>query len=301
MEKSRKLSKTLTVVLALILASVALTVVPVPVEAQVQASEPLSPSQVPTTAFHVKTAAYLSFRPNPVGVNQIFLVNMWITPALHRARKLSGYKVTIQKPDGDTDVITMDSYPADATAWFEYIADQEGTWKLKFDFPGGYFNASDVPGGFMEPSVVHLGECYYEPSSTDWQELVVQKETVSSWPPSPLPTDYWERPISPENREWWWIAGHYPWRGPGGGANWPANTNKYWTDRYSFTPWVQAPNTAHIVWKRQIALAGLIGPLTSEQKVEFLAPAGGELMGESCCSKRNLSGKMLSACYIARR
>jgi len=274
---SRNLSKIVIVALALVAVLASTTLLVVPVKAQQnQGSIPLSPSQVPATALRVKTRAFLSFRPNPVGLNQIFLVNMWLNPPTHKSRYLTNYTVTIQKPNGDTEVIKMKSYPADTTAWFEYIADQEGTWKLKFDFPGGYFNTSQVPGGFMEPSVVTIGECYYEPSSTGWQELVVQKDIVASWPPSPLPTDYWTRPVSPENREWWWIAGHYPWRGPGiGDPNWPANTNHYWDSHYSFTPWVQAPNSAHIVWKRQASFGGLIGPIEGSQKVEAYSPGLG--------------------------
>ena len=87
---------------------------------------------------------------------------------------------------------------------------------------------------------------------------------VSSWPVAPLPTDYWTRPVLPEKREWWSILGSYPGNGyVGGGPTWDQlypNTNPYWSDRYSLVPWVQAPNTAHIVWKRiTTGAAGLIG------------------------------------------
>jgi hypothetical protein len=187
------------------------------------------------------------------------------------------------KPNGDTEVIKVDSYRADTTAWFEYIADEVGTWKIKFDFKGGYFPAGNYSTEF---GAVMYGQattfsfpqsCYYTPSSTEWQELTVQEEPVNSWVGTPLPTDYWTRPISPENREWWWIAGHFPWRGPGGGAAWPEDTNIYWAngDRYRFTPWVQAPNTAHIVWRRQGAIGGLIGPIQGDTKVEDWTSGGG--------------------------
>jgi hypothetical protein len=227
--------------------------------------------------------AYLSFRPNPVGVGQTFLVNVWITPPLHEARYFKNHQITIMKPDGTTDVIKIDSFRADTTAWFEYIASQAGTWKLKFDFLGGYFpagNYSTTFGAVMYGTPQNFSfpqSCYYTPSSTDWQTLNVQTNMVASWPPSPLPTDYWTRPASLENREWWPILGSFPWRGPGGGSNWPANTNKYWGygDRYRFVPWVQAPNTAHVAWMRQGALGGLIGPLTGDQPIEANQNGGG--------------------------
>ena len=242
----------------------------------------LLPSGV-TPDVPVKTKAYLNVRPTTVGLGQTFLVNLWTTPALHAARYFKDYKVTIQKPSGDTQVITIDSYRADSTAWFEYIADEEGTWKLKFDFEGGYFpagNYSTAFGAVMYGQAQNFSfpqSCYYTPDSTGWQELVVQSEQVLSWTPAALPTDYWTRPASLENREWWWISGHFPWYGPGGGAEWPANTNIHWANgnRYRFTPWVQAPNTAHIAWKIQGAIGGLVGPLEGDQKVEAWSSGGG--------------------------
>jgi hypothetical protein len=216
-----------------------------------------------TPDYEVATHAYMGVRPNPVGVDQTFLVNLWVTPATHVARYLSNYTVTIEKPSG-TDVVKLDSYRGDATAWFEYIASEVGTWRLKFDFPGGYFppgNYTVYPGAFVGPQENSFTEsCYYQPSSTDWIELTVQEDQVLSWPPSPLPTDYWTRPVSPENREWWPILGNFPPTGVvGGGSNWPADTNIYMNDDYDYVPYTQAPNTSHVVWKRQDAIAGLIG------------------------------------------
>jgi hypothetical protein len=158
----------------------------------------------------------------------------------------------------------MDSYRADATAWFEYVADQVGTWKIKFDFLGTYFPTARYYNGYVvtNTSGSLIDSAYYTPSSTAEQTLTVQTNIVYSWPESPLPPDYWTRPVPVGNREWWPIAGHYPWYGPGGGPEWDArypDTNPYWSARQLFTPWVQAPNTAHIVWKRQGALSGIVG------------------------------------------
>src|SRR5665647_2430565 len=68
---------------------------------------PLPSGVIPTVSIH--TVPYLSFRANPIGVGQSLLVNLWITPSLHVSRYLSDYKVTFTKPDGTTDVITVDS------------------------------------------------------------------------------------------------------------------------------------------------------------------------------------------------
>ena len=107
---------------------------------------------------------------------------------------------------------------------------------------------------------------YYAPSSDGPYNLTVQQNMVASCA-SLLPTDYWTRPISPENREWWSIAGNYPATGIiGGGPNWPADTNTYMSND-KFTPYVQAPSTAHIAWRRQDALYGLVGGTWGQQSI----------------------------------
>jgi len=144
----------------------------------------------------LETIAYLSYRPQTVGLGQPFLINIWLQPPLHVARYFSEYAVTLTKPSGTEIVIApIDSYRGDTSAWFEWTADEAGTWTIEFDFPGGYFppgnytriaryGGSDTVYGFDE-------SVYYEPSSIGPEELVVQEEIVYSWPASELPTDYW--------------------------------------------------------------------------------------------------------------
>ncbi|HLN45879.1 MAG TPA: PQQ-binding-like beta-propeller repeat protein [Candidatus Sulfotelmatobacter sp.] len=272
MHLTRYLAKSTAITLVLFMIASMLTIIPA--QAQYKNMQEGGSVSLPagvTPDVTVKADAYLSFRPTSVGVGQTILVNMWVSPALHVSRYFTGFKVTITKADGTKDVITMNSYRADTTAWFEYIADQVGTWKLKFDFPGAYFPAGNYtvyPGAFAGASIVNFPQsCYYTASSTTEQELTVQTEPVLSWPPSPLPTDYWTRPIAFDNREWWSIAGNYPWYGPAdGGPNWETlwnerypDTTKYASPRQGFVPWVQAPNTAHVSWKRQNAISGIAG------------------------------------------
>ncbi len=50
----------------------------------------------------------------------------------------------------------------------------------------------------------------------------------------------------------------FPFVGQGGGPGWPANTNAY-ASNYKFTPYVQGPETAHVVWSREGSLGGISG------------------------------------------
>lgn len=312
----RNLAKPIATALILSMAFVVLTsnVSVQPVHAQLASTQQVTgplPAGV-TVAYTRRTTAELSFRPNPVGVGQTFLVNMWTTPALYSERMHKDYTVTITKPDGTKDVIKIDSYNADATAWFEYIADQIGTWKLKFDFLGTYFPAGRYYNGYIvtNSSGGVVDSAYYQPSSTAEQTLIVQQDWIASWPDLPLPTDYWTRPLDAYlNRNWWPIAGNYPGDGyfnsqlPLWDELYPG-TNHYWSSNYGFHPWVQGPNSAHIVWKRQDNLAGFSGPdLTLESTGAATNPTLA-FMGRAYATQtvRWYNGSMLSCavCYDLR-
>ena len=229
-----------------------------------------------TANFTVGTVTYVSIRPAVVGLGQTILVNMYVIPAPNANRNLPALKVTITKPDGTQEVITTASYVADGTAWYELAPDQIGTWKFKLDFPGCYFPAGRYLDGYIinatsGGSVYALSE-YYSPSASREMAIAVQQDWVYSFPEMPLPTDYWTRPVPYEMREWWPISGNFPWRGPSGGPMWDKlypDTNPYWGGyvvaglggpwRGHFTPWVQGPNSAHVAWKRQYGIGGIVG------------------------------------------
>ncbi len=154
----------------------------------------------------VDTMAYMSITPNPIGLNQQVLVNIWLTPGTQRARYGVGYTVDIIKPDGTNDTVgPMQSYFGDNTAWFTYTMNQVGTWRFKFHqagvyYPAGQYNDSGWPSTFGSGFTIYTYSMYYTPSSTEWQNLTVQENMVSAWPGAPLPTDYWTRPVNPQFR-----------------------------------------------------------------------------------------------------
>ncbi|MDH5771421.1 MAG: PQQ-binding-like beta-propeller repeat protein, partial [Candidatus Bathyarchaeota archaeon] len=228
MKISRSESKVSTVALVLVLTIAATVIIVVPV-ASAQQTFP--------------TVAYLSFRPNPIGVGQNLLVNVWVTPGLPAVRGYEGYVVTITDPDGNVENISLPRTHGDGTQWFEYVPDKVGKWYLQFSFPGQTFPAELIQG-YIGP--VFVPEQYFPPASTEKQELVVQQDPVPSWPPADLPTDYWTRPINPENREWYTIAGDWLMRGH--------DDRKSYYNQYSL-----GPNSAHILWKEETARGGIIG------------------------------------------
>jgi hypothetical protein len=219
------------------------------------------PTAIPTgqtATYTIQSLAFLSVSPNPVGVGQQLLVNVWTTFPSGEGKYQVGYTVTITKPNGDTQDVQLKSYVADGTSWFTMVPDTVGQWTFVFKFAGEYFPAGywvsgqysatrtgQFSGAIYNPSV------YVSPATSNIVVITVQSDLVSSWQ-SPLPTDYWTRPIEPNNREWYAIGGNYPWsEAQTLGAN-------AWKDEY-YGPYITAPSTPHIVWKRQGTVGGLIG------------------------------------------
>jgi hypothetical protein len=269
MESSIKKSKlTAIILLATLMTSTFLLMSVVPVQAQ-QTTGPIPDGVTPDGT--VDTQIYMSFRPNPVGLGQTFLVNLYTVPAPGANRLHEDFTVTITKPSGDETSFTMNSYPDDGTAWFEWIADEVGDWTIQFDFLGTYFPAGIYMDGEMVPAPIGRStttydeSVYFLPVSTGPESLTVQEDMVYSWPEAELPTDYWTRPVAYEYREWWPILGDYPWRGP---ATSPLFETMYpdtnpvgrggGTHNF-FTAWVEGPESAHVVWKRECQIAGILG------------------------------------------
>jgi hypothetical protein len=215
----------------------------------------IGPAQVPsgvTPSLLVDTNPYLSMSPNPTGIGQYILVNFWITPPPAAQRFLAGFTVAFTKPDGTQDIVgPFNSYIADGTCWFNYVVDQIGDWTFKFDFKGEYFPAGYYLNGVLmtNTSGTYYPSMYYKPASTNEQKFTVVSNQVFSWPPAQLPTDYWTRPIASQNREWYSIAGPYPWPF----TNW---------NKDDYGPYVTTSNTVHIVWYEVQQIDGIIGGAT---------------------------------------
>ena len=229
---SNKTRMIAAIVLILLMASVTLVAIQVqpakafpPLAAIQPYYGPLHPGDVPNATYYDGTTfAALSFVPTTIGVGQMLLVNFWINPSGTNQYVWvpeGGYVITITKPDGTQDIVKTKSEPATFAYYFQYYPDQVGTWTLKFDFLGAYFPAGIYYDGkiYTNTSSDMIGSTYqgtgalftpvstyYKPSSTKNQTLIVQAEPVLSWPLT-MPTDYWTRPASINNRDWWPILG----------------------------------------------------------------------------------------------
>jgi len=194
---------------------------------------------------NIKTFAYVSAAPNPIGVNQNVIIYMWLDKAPPTASgsygdRWEGFSLTITKPDGSTE--TQGPFTSDPVgfSWLIYTPSEVGVYNLKFEFPGQVLAGNNLdPFDFFGGSE-YIGD-YYEPS-TDEVSFTVQQEQVDSYPDSKMPTGVWTRPINPENRNWWAFSG-----------NWLATPENH------HAKYTEGPKTAHILWVKPLTFGGLVG------------------------------------------
>ena len=216
---------------------------------------PTTPPTGATVDWTIHPIPFLSVSPNPIGIGQLLLVNVWITTPSGEGKFMNGYTVNITKPDGNQETVNLQSYVADGTSWFNYVPDQLGTYLFQFSFAGEYFPAGYYNNGNYSSTPVSgwlfYPSDYVVPVTTPVTNLTVQQNPVNGWY-SPLPNDYWSRPIEPNNREWSAIAGNFPWEAY---QSFPqsATTSNY------YGPFIPAVNTPHILWSQVSQMSGIIG------------------------------------------
>ena len=194
--------------------------------------------------------ADIAVSPNPVGVNQLLLINAWIEPMPDIGWVFADMMIEVTKPDSSVVQIGPKFSYGSGTIFATYTPDQIGQYSAKLKWPGGDHTADYLfnPKAPLQPYMTNVESDPY--SFTVQANPVVLFEDYAL----PGPNEYWERPIPSEYREWAKIAGNYlypsgfgdTWRNDGTG-------NKH------INPYSTAPNTAHIAWDIPATMGGLVG------------------------------------------
>jgi len=187
-----------------------------------------------------KTYAFIGAMPNPVGVGQTVLLHVGIFTATATGEySWKGLTITVTKPDGTTE--TLGPFQTDATGGTGtmYTPDQVGTYYLQSHFP-----EQENPVTFfqLDRGAMLFEGTVMEASSSEELALVVQEEAIEYYPGAPLPTEYWDRPIDSQLREWSSISGNWLWMSP----------NLY-------VPYNDGPESAHILWTKPLKMGGIVG------------------------------------------
>lgn len=161
---------------------------------------PLVGAQPKTRELTVKTGAFLTVNPNPVGLGQSVQVTFWVEPSQPLyTEKFSGYEVTIIHPDGTVETKgPFTSLGRQTIQFFTYKPTSVGNYTFKFKYPGQKFSSTNDT---------------YLPATAEDVILKVQEEPIPDYPLNPLPTSYWTRPINAQNKNWAAISGNWLFRG----------------------------------------------------------------------------------------
>jgi hypothetical protein len=199
----------------------------------------------------VPTWTYISCVPDTIGVDQQMVLVFWSNAIPPTASGAYGdrwtFYIDVMKPNGDNE--TLGSFESDPVGggWTTYTPDQVGeyTFLARMDdhvITGEPFppNWGPYSSGYNAVNDTYLGD------TSDPATLTVQEDQVEEWRETPLPTEYWERPINSMNREWYKLAGN--WLAGAAQVNGP-------TSKFAYG---EAPESAHIMWTTPFWAGGIM-------------------------------------------
>ncbi len=198
----------------------------------------------------IPTYALINVAPNPIGVGQTVNVNFFLATAIQSGEGPTNMTVEITDPNGNTQ--TKGPYAGDPSggSHFDFAPDKVGNWTFQF-FYGGQTTTQTMFG-------MGYGDLKMLPSESKPYTLTVQQDpiTQTAYPITPLPTSYWETPVSAENvQEWYQIMG--PWLGTGtlsGGTE-----CGLYNATSTCNPFTDSVMSGHVLWTKPWGPGGVVG------------------------------------------
>ena len=203
----------------------------------------------PPTGTHIPTYARINVAPNPTGVGQTVNVNFFLATPLETSEV--PVNMTVVETDPDGSVKTLGPFTGDTTGgtFLNFVPSTVGNYTFQFKYLGQVL--SGTPGPNSWAGLIN------DPSQSEIVTLVVQSEPIThtNFPFTPLPTQWWQTPVSAMNvQNWYAIMG--PWLGYG--ANSFATTGAYNVSSYQ-NPYTPDVLSGHILWTKQWAAGGVAG------------------------------------------
>ncbi|MCJ7768465.1 PQQ-binding-like beta-propeller repeat protein [Candidatus Bathyarchaeota archaeon] len=201
---------------------------------------------------HIPTQVYMVMSPNPVGVGQqvSFILFMPQQPRGANAFGVGGdvryqYTVDVNKPDGTKQTLGPIQSDSTGTAYTLWTPAAVGSYNITVNFLQLLYQWSETSDMRDYHGVTYDGASYTK-------TLVVQEEYVypTGWEDTPLPNEYWVRPIEGTNTGWYQVASNWL-SGPKDRDN-GGTGNQYQQDGI-------APNSGHILWTKVTEDGGLVG------------------------------------------
>jgi outer membrane protein assembly factor BamB len=196
---------------------------------------------------------FVAASPDPVGVGQRVMIVAWTsemampsdidaTLGAYGGRECwTGVSLTITKPDGTVQTITLGPSDPVGSNFYSFVPEQVGTYSVTAHFPGQWKNrTASLPWGSSSWVAYPAGSYYFEAADSEPATFIVQEEQLQYIPGVALPSEYWTRPINSYNREWSQIAG-----------NWITGSRE--------DPYITTPDSAHVMWAEPYFFGGIAG------------------------------------------
>jgi hypothetical protein len=157
----------------------------------------------------------------------------------------SGLTITVTRPDGTTETLGLFTTDTTGGTGTVYVPNMEGTYYFQVHFPEQIQPYQHPTWEYAVPAGTVM-----KASSSEQVSLTVTEEQQPLYPGVPLPTEYWTRPINAQFREWSSIAG-----------SWLQNIHSVrpTSPHSQYNPYTEAPDTAHVLWRKQDIMGGLVG------------------------------------------
>ncbi len=182
-----------------------------------------------------------------VGVGQTLLIEMYLNVYPPTASGSMGdrwtFYLTITSPSGVNETkgpITSDPVGA---AYITYVPTEVGVYTIQANFIGD--TLTGAPGNTANVNVGNV----YNASTSRPNTFTSQQDPIPTFPETPLPTNYWTRPVYDANRGWGDVA-----MGQWLGGSW------YETQlRARGIPNQEGPESSHILWSTSSWVGGTMG------------------------------------------
>ncbi len=161
---------------------------------------------------------YVASSPHVVGVGQTKLIVAWtadIPPDIGETAGTvaspngragwNGMQINLTKPNGESVLLDMPHSDPVGANYISYIPETAGTYYIQAIFPETWKNTTTT-------------QAHYLAAVSPIDSFTVQNEPISAWVETPLPNDYWTRPLSSANRNWYALAGDWLLGASGGGG-----------------------------------------------------------------------------------
>jgi hypothetical protein len=199
--------------------------------------------------WEVPTWTYVAVRNDPIGVNQEQLIVFWSNTVPPTAEGAYGdrwtFTVEVTKPDGSKETLGPFTSDPIGSGYTLYTPTQVGTYTIVAKMAEHVITGLPLRPDGTTSSPASVGDIYLGETSNP-VTFIVQEDSIEPWSESPLPTEYWTRPIISANRDWYVLAGNWL------GAQWQTNGP---TIRFSYG---LGPESAHIMWTTPMWAGGIM-------------------------------------------